>query len=69
MTSYDQVSDKQKSFILSLLYQVSANVSVRTSETEWIAELNSLCNLNIASLSELSRKEASQVIDQLKTLQ
>lgn len=64
----DEATPKQRSFIVRLLYQVSPRVTAHTPESEWIAELNSLCNLNIEALTDLSRREASDVITKLQDL-
>lgn len=35
-------------------------------EAPWLAEINARCNLNIESWEELTKREASKIIDQLK---
>jgi hypothetical protein len=64
----DAATTKQKGFIVSLLYHASPNVTAHTREDEWLPELNALCNTNIASLDELTKREASNIITQLQTL-
>jgi hypothetical protein len=65
-SKYDAVTLPQKSRIMGELLRLKPSLPY-DDEDPWIAELNARLNLNLASLDELSKQEASKIISQLTT--
>jgi len=47
------------------LHRLNPKLPYEGGDDLWVAELNARCNLNIGSIDELTKTEASQVITQL----
>lgn len=60
----DAITLAQSSRILSELRRLNPLLPY-DEEGPWIAELNSRCNLNITDLDELTKREASKIINSL----
>lgn len=64
MTKPEPSTVSQRGRIYEELHRLNAALPF-DEDTPWVAELNSRCNLNLDSIDELTKQEASEVITQL----
>ena len=58
----------QFSRINTELKRLNGSLPYEGGDDLWVAELNQRCHLNLSSIDELTKREASNVISQLITL-